>query len=73
MVDEFSVTLEVVDLIVPEGLYSVKFESHSHVPGVSLCLDLAESIRESTTYLPIGSLPHIGECPALVYVGGGFQ
>jgi len=35
VVDELSVPLDVVELLVPEGLFSVKFESHSHIPGVS--------------------------------------
>ena len=39
VVDEFSITPEVSELVVPEGLFSASFESHARVPGVSPHLD----------------------------------
>ncbi|KAF9649472.1 hypothetical protein BDM02DRAFT_3230271 [Thelephora ganbajun] len=35
VIDEFSVTREVAELVVPEELFSVRFESHAHVQGVA--------------------------------------
>jgi translation initiation factor 2D len=34
VVDVFSVAPEVAELLVPEGLFSVKFETHERIPGV---------------------------------------
>ena len=48
MVDEFSIPLSIVELIVPEGLFSVRFESHSHVPGVSPPFNPKDRVRELT-------------------------
>ena len=48
--NDFSVTLEIVDLLVPEGLFSVRFETHSHVEGVSSYINPGGSI-DPTTYL----------------------
>ena len=34
--DEFSVTPEVAEVLVPDGLFSVRFETRERVPGVRL-------------------------------------
>lgn len=71
MADEFSIPLDIIELIVPEGLFSVRFESHSHASGVSPPFNSTDHVREPTTRL--GGLPHVRERAALVYAGGTFE
>ena len=47
---ECSLSSDMAESLVPEGLFSVKFENHSGVPGVSLCSSLADYTFEPTTY-----------------------
>lgn len=39
---ECSLSSDMAESLVPEGLFSVKFENHSGAPGVSLCSSLAD-------------------------------
>ena len=64
MVDGFSIPPDIVELLVPEGLYSVRFESHTHVSGVSPPFNptdrvrkLTTSIRRQVAYLTSESVP----------------
>ena len=76
MVDELSTPLDIAELLVPDGLISVKFEAHTYVPGVSQApFNLLDHLRELTSYVrtSVGGLPHVGGCPALVYDGKAFE
>ena len=35
VVDKFSISPEMAELLVPDALFSAKFETDSHIPGVS--------------------------------------
>ena len=39
VVDDLSVTPDIAELLVPEGLFSVTFEGHKRIPGVRLSPD----------------------------------
>ena len=66
LTQEFSLSQEIGELLVPEGLLSVKYTSHSRVPGVcgfrAISFDLFYSTR-------LGGLPLIGWRPAVVHDG----
>jgi len=50
VVDQLSIVPEVAEFLVPGGLFSVKFDSCSHVPGVSPCFYPTAQISELTMY-----------------------
>ena len=51
VVNQLSIVPEVAEFLVPEGLFSVRFESCSPIPGVSPCFYPTDQISESTMYL----------------------
>lgn len=66
LIHEFSLSPEIGELLVPEGLLSVKYTSHSRVPGVCDFPAISFDLFYSTH---LGGLPLIGWRSAVVHDG----
>jgi len=51
VIARLSITPEVAEFLLPEGLLSVEFESYSHVLGVSSRFDTTDQTSEPAIYL----------------------
>ena len=67
VIQEFSLSPEIGELLVPEGLLSVKYTSHSRVPGVRYLEVISRSLFFTRSRL--GGLPLIGCRSSVVHDG----
>lgn len=69
--DDFSVTPEVGELIVPAELFSVRFETDKNISGVRLLLSPVDQNLSILTATIAGGLCYIGGGSTLVYAREG--